>query len=363
MSAAASPSRDAPPADLRLDGLTVGIAAISFAGGGAERQAALWGHAVEACGARVLLLSLEETRDGYALPASAGLLTVGKERRRDALNAVRHLRKLAGASDVVVAFQPYMGLLCALAGVRNTVIVTGQDPRFFADTSRVPNRLFRLAFNRARAATAPSRGLIRCHRERGLDPAGPWFHVPNIVDEGAVPGTGERRGVLFVGRLVAEKRPLMALRAAVTAGEPISFLGTGPLLEEVREEARRLGAESLVRFLGFDPEPWRHYASHRLLVLTSRYETFANVIVEALASGTPVVSVDCDFGPREILRDARFSRLVPEDETAVSDALATIAARPPTDEEKSECLSIARRYRREALEPAIAEAVRAAISA
>ena len=343
--------------------MTVAIAAISFGGGGAERQAALWAHAVEGRGARVLLFSLEETRDGYPLPEAAGLLTVGKRRRRDTLNAIRHLRKTARASDVIVAFQPYMGLLCALAGARNLVIVTGQDPRFFADTSRVPTSLFRLAFRQARAATAPSAGLIECHRQRGLDPRGPWLHVPNIVDEGAVATGGDRSGVLFVGRLVAEKRPAMALRAAAAAGLPISFLGTGPLLEDLRKEARRLGVESQVRFLGFDPEPWKHYASHRVLVLTSRYETFANVIVEALASGMPVVSVDCDFGPREILHGARFSRLVPQEESAVSHGLAAAAAQPITDEESSECVSIARRYLRGALEPSIAEAVRAGMTA
>ncbi|CAA9465231.1 MAG: hypothetical protein AVDCRST_MAG38-781 [uncultured Solirubrobacteraceae bacterium] len=358
-----SQTTDAPVPGPRLDGLTVAIAAISFGGGGAERQAALWGHAVAARGAEVLLLSLEETRNGYALPPSARLLTVGKQRRRDTLKALRHLRKLAQLSDVVVAFQPYMGLLCTLAGLRDVVIVTGQDPRFFADTSRVPTSLFRLAFGRARAATAPSAGLIDCHRAARLNPGGPWLHVPNIVDESAVAGADSRSGVLFVGRLVAEKQPSLALRAAAAAGLPISFLGTGPLLEDLRAEARRLGAESSVRFLGFDPEPWKHYAGHRVLVVTSRYETFANVIVEALATGMPVVSVDCDFGPREILRGARFSRLVPEDESTIAQALAAVAGRPPTAEERLECEMIAGRYHREALEPSIADAVRAGLAA
>ena len=348
---------DAP----RLGGLEVGIAAISFGGGGAERQAALWAHAVEAQGARTLLVSLETTVDGYPLPPSAGLLTVGKRRRRDTANAIRHLRKLAAVTDVVAAFQPYVGLLCALAGAPRVIIVTGQDPRFIADTSRVPIAAFRWAFSRSRVATAPSAGLIDCHRDLGLHPSGPFLHVPNIVDEGATSPSGARAGALFVGRLVEEKEPLLALRAATGAGLPITFLGTGPLLPDLQAEARRLGVESLVDFRGFDPEPWRHYASHRVLVVTSRYETFSNVIVEALAGGMPVVSVDCDFGPREILAGARFSHLVRDGADELTEYLRRVAERPVTQAETEECLAIAGRYRRSELEPRIADALEQAL--
>ena len=337
----------------------MGIAAISLAGGGAERQAALWAEAVAARGARVLVLSLERTPTRYRLPDGAGVLTVGMTGRKDTLRAIRHLRKLSRSCDLVVAFQPYMGVLCMLAGVRNFIVVTGQDPRFWSDTTRVPARVFRSGFARAAAATAPSAGLIECHEQLGLMPRGPWLHVPNIVD-GAAAGdpSGERRGVLFVGRLVAEKEPLTALRAATRASLPITFLGDGRMREELQAEARRLSAEHLVRFEGFNAEPWRFYADHRVLVVASRYETFANVIVESLASGTPVVSVDCDFGPREILAGSRYSRLVHARVDAISGALAETCARPRTSEETDECLTIAARYSRANLEPLIVDAIR-----
>ena len=350
------------PGGRELAGRTIGVAAISLASGGAERQAALWAEAVAACGAEVRVLSLEESPQRYPLPPNARLLTVGKTSRRDTLRGLRHVRKLGDSCDVVAAFQPYMGLLCLVSGARPYIIVSGQDPRRFGDTSRMPPRALRAAFTRASAVTVPSEGLIECHREMGFAPRGPWMHVPNIVDEAAFRDPEpEREGVLCVGRLFASKRPLLAMRAAMDAGQSITFLGDGPMRDEIVDEARRMGAEDRVHLPGFHPRPWEFYARHRVLLLTSTYETFANVVVEGLAAGMPVVSVDCDFGPREILSDARFSVLVGEDADEIAVALRGVAERPVSEEETAECHAIAGRYRRSVLEPKIVAALTAAL--
>jgi glycosyltransferase involved in cell wall biosynthesis len=264
---------------------------------------------------------------------------------------------------VIAAFQPYVGALCRFACIRTPwLVVAGEDPRRWGDRSRMPAAVFRTAFRHAALATAPSVGLIECHRRLGLEPAGGWRHVPNIVAEEAFLAEPQARrgGVLFVGRLVSEKRPMLAWEAATHAATPITFLGDGPERAALVEAARRAGREQDLLIRPFTPSPWRLYAAHRVLVLTSRYETFANVLVESLAAGTPVVSVDCDFGPREILAGAPSSALVEGSVESLAAGLGAVLARTPSAEEAAECRRVADRYRGAVIAPAIAAALTAA---
>ena len=82
--------------------------------------------------------------------------------------------------------------------------------------------------------------------------------------------------------------------------------------------------------LGFMPNPYAYMARSRVFALSSAWEGFGNVLVEALACGCPVVSTDCPFGPGEILEGGRYGRLVPVgDDAALAEAMAATLANPP----------------------------------
>jgi glycosyltransferase involved in cell wall biosynthesis len=90
--------------------------------------------------------------------------------------------------------------------------------------------------------------------------------------------------------------------------------------------AAELGIEQLVDFHGAVSNPFSYMSKADLFVLSSAFEGFANVVVEALACGCPVVSTDAPSGPREILDDGKYGRLVPVGDhealaAAMSDAL------------------------------------------
>ena len=87
----------------------------------------------------------------------------------------------------------------------------------------------------------------------------------------------------------------------------------------VKAYAQSLGVADKVIIPGAVPNPTAYYLSANLFVLSSDTEGFGNVIVEALASGLPVVSTDCPYGPAEILAGGRYGRLTPVGD---ADALA-----------------------------------------
>jgi glycosyltransferase involved in cell wall biosynthesis len=96
-------------------------------------------------------------------------------------------------------------------------------------------------------------------------------------------------------------------------------------------DARGLAGRVIVAGFQQNPYPWMRNA--RLLVLCSDHEGLPNVLIEALALGTPVVSTDCPSGPREILGAAGAPWLVPcGDAAALAQAMgAALDQRPALD--------------------------------
>ncbi len=133
--------------------------------------------------------------------------------------------------------------------------------------------------------------------------------------------------ILTVGSMKKVKNHTLLMRAFARMRRPdkrLMFVGTGDGLAELRALADDLNIADRVVFAGFQSDPRAFYETADLFVLSSYREGFGNVLVEALATGTPVVSTDCPTGPAEILDHGRFGRLVPVgDETALAEAMET----------------------------------------
>jgi glycosyltransferase involved in cell wall biosynthesis len=162
---------------------------------------------------------------------------------------------------------------------------------------------------------------------------------PTFVDIGIFIGTIGFFFVLFL--LYARTFPVIAQAEVKTilksSGERYknirergdSLVGTGADEAELRTLAGGLGLSAQVIFAGFHSDPTPFYQTADLFVLSSDYEGFGNVIVEAMACGTPVVSTDCPSGPAEILENGRYGRLVPvRDAQALADAMQEALAAP-----------------------------------
>jgi glycosyltransferase involved in cell wall biosynthesis len=125
--------------------------------------------------------------------------------------------------------------------------------------------------------------------------------TPHGVDPAFAPGDGTHDGyLLFVGAVQARKNPLAALSAAEAAGVPLVVVGPEKDPELARE-LRARGAD--VRGWVEKPELAELYRRAGALILPSRFEGFGVPVLEAMASGTPVVLSD-DEALREVAGDA-----------------------------------------------------------
>lgn len=139
--------------------------------------------------------------------------------------------------------------------------------------------------------------------------------------------------VLFAGRMDPQKRPFLFLTAAerlVQALPNAHFLmvGDGPLRAEVDNWicSRNLGGR--IHLLGWRNDLPSLFKSAACFVLTSRWEGMANVLLEAMAAGTPVVATDVE-GVRELVTPGSTGLLVdPDSPTSLIDAIADVMRNP-----------------------------------
>jgi glycosyltransferase involved in cell wall biosynthesis len=138
-------------------------------------------------------------------------------------------------------------------------------------------------------------------------------------------GEGEQQVplVLTLGRLVPQKDPLTLLEAFARVRAErrarLVIAGEGPLRPTLETRINQLGLEADVDLPGFVANPYPLIARAAVFALPSRWEGMPNVLLEALALGTPIVATDCGSGAREILDQGNLGRLIGVGDT---DALA-----------------------------------------
>ena len=132
--------------------------------------------------------------------------------------------------------------------------------------------------------------------------------------------------VLGVGRLTKQKDFSTLCRAIAIVGHrrPVRLviLGEGEDRPKLQALVAELGIQDSVALPGFVANPFAYMAKASVFVLSSAWEGLPGALIQAMACGSPVVATDCESGPREILQDGRFGRIVPVgDAQAMADAI------------------------------------------
>jgi asparagine synthetase B (glutamine-hydrolysing)/glycosyltransferase involved in cell wall biosynthesis len=285
----------------------------------------------------VRVIDLNVRRTALALFPLAGYLR--KERPEALLSSMTHANVIA--------------ILAARLARTNSRVVVQEVTLINSCMLTVPSlrgrwvmRLAGFMYPRAHAVIAVSRGAARELHEN-LNVPDDKLHVifnplvsaklkarsqEPIEDPWFEPGASPV--ILGVGRLHPEKDFATLIHAFARVRRKMAahliILGEGSERDSLERLAKELRLTNDIVMPGFVNNPLPYMSKASVLALTSWFEGLGNVLIEALACGTPVVATDCPTGPREILENGRYGLLVPVgDAEALAEALITTISNPP----------------------------------
>lgn len=327
-------------------------------GGGAQRDAILLANSLFETGIEVSILTLvPEGRLRQFVADGVRIIHVSAKRLATAViplrNAIRKLQPTvlfsSEAAPNVAAFaatrllSPKTRPRLVLREVTAPSIAKGLDPYL---QNRLAFRAAGYVYSRAERVLTLTEGA---RRDLMLN-----FGVPaeriNVMTSNAVidpsmaarlalgKGTAETRekGLLVaIGRLSPEKDHLTLIEAFADLVKRVParlvIVGEGPMRKALEDSIARLDLQERVTLVGATNDPFEWLLKADVLVSSSKFEGLGNVLIEALACGTAVVSTDCPYGPREVLEGGRLGGLVPVGDTKALSNAIELALDTPTD--------------------------------
>jgi glycosyltransferase involved in cell wall biosynthesis len=314
--------------------------------GGAERVVLmLLQHLDRGRFAPVLILQARRGAFLEAVPADVPIHDLSGRAVHRSLPALAGVIRRTGA-EVLYTATNAMNLAVLAASLvirpRVAVVISEHAPlsNYLRQAKWRPFRLglMRLLYRFAAAMAVPTRRVAEDARSLlGQVPvtvlSNPLVDVSLYQDApGPPPEIRDVSGPLFVaaGRLVAVKAfdLLIESFARLRTRHPdahLLLIGEGPERPRLEAIVESLGEREHVRLIGFRPRLDGYLRHATAFILTSHWEGFGNVLVEAMAAGAPVISVDCPVGPRDILEDGEAGLLVRQrNPEAIAWAMATM---------------------------------------
>ncbi len=312
----------------------------SLNGGGAERAMILFAQTIQQMGCSVEIICAEKKGHLTALVDSRfPVVDLGAPRMARAIISLRRYL-LEKKPDVVYStiVHSNLALLIASIGLKKKVkIVIRESNTPLSEQKRTLSRyishvlaghLYRYAHVIIAVSSTVSEQLLQINPAlrknlKVLDtPVVPINFVAQAAEEPGHPwfAPGQPPVILGVGRLHPQKNFALLIRAFSEVRKTkecrLMILGQGALLEELKALAGELGVAEDVSFAGFTLNPFSYMGRARVFVLSSNCEGMPNVLIQAMALGTPVISTDCPGGSADCLKNGEYGALVPVNDTA-----------------------------------------------
>lgn len=328
---------------------------LCLAGGGAERIVQLLLTHLDRSRYSPTLILLEDKVE-YEIPPDLPVRCLHKKRPFDFFRLIYKLAKIIRQEepDCVISFLTYPNIVFLLAKIlgryKGRVFISERNNPDISISNQNRPRLFhflvRKLYPLSNCVISLSKGVAE-RLDKGFSiPKEKIRVIYNSVDIQKVKTKAKElpscqwykeAGIPIIvagGRLTKQKGYSDLLRAFATVRQKspcrLVILGEGQEQQALKKLAANLDISNDVAFLGFQENPFSFMAHSNIFVLSSHWEGFGNVIIEAMACGVPVISTNCPYGPSEIITDGVNGLLVPVGDTdAMAEAILKLLKDEP----------------------------------
>jgi len=302
---------------------------------GAERMTAVIANALAARGYRVLILSLWDRASVFPLHPEILHDTLFDKRpsfKRQYFATVAGIRRFVRRHkvDVLIEVDTMLTLFTLPATIGLKVRrIAWEHCHFDEDLGRRARRVARWVAARTNDTIVVLTERDRRRWQDALHPRATLVMIGNPLPFPYPVQAAPRNSqiVLAVGRLVHAKGfdlllQAWALFAPSCPGWRLVIVGDGEERAALEKQIHVAGIEKSVQMPGASADIESYYRTAAIFCLSSRYEGFGLVLLEAMAYGLPVISTNCETGPQELVRDGENGLLVEnENPAAISAAL------------------------------------------
>ncbi len=313
----------------------------SLNGGGAERVMAGLSSRLQAKGHAVTLITLDDGRcDRHEVDprVSRRPLAVMRHSRSKLAAIANNFRRIHAVRKAIRDSQPDVVLsFCDATNVLTLLATQGLGfPVVVSERSDPETQLLAWPWSRLRPMLYRRADDVIVLTQTAADAVAAWCKNPPTIIPSAVDQPppihcqkldySEDKVLLAIGRLEREKGldRLIEAFAKVASRYPtwrVRIAGEGSCRKQLEQQASELDLSNRIGFDGWIRPIWPAFANADLFVLSSRYEGFPSALLEAMAAGVAVISVDCESGPRAIIRNDVDGLLVENNTQAIVEAL------------------------------------------
>lgn len=273
------------------------------------------------CGDNVSRIALNLMSESHSV-----MQAIASNRRRVA--AIRAAVE-STSPDVVLSFCDKMNIL-TLAACRSLAV-----PVVISERSQPAHQKLGPLWSTLRRWHYPRAAACVVQTAAAADAVAQWTSAPISIIAAAIdpPPAGlaardpdqRPKTLVSLGRLSAEKQVDRLITAFAQLPDSLSqwtlqICGDGAQRDALARQIAGLRLGSRVQLCGWVSDVGAVFRDAGAFALTSRYEGFPNALLEAMAAGVPSLAVDCESGPREIIRDGENGLLVPQDDPAALSA-------------------------------------------